>query len=119
MRSGLTAIPACTWVTATEFCRFFAHLRIRITADEMDELMEYLDTDGDGCISFEEFIAVVHANDYLEQTTGYMGVAVPPREAARNLPTKSTTRVMVSEESKAHIRHQGMIPTELSQKTEL
>jgi len=93
-------------VTATEFCRFFAHLRIRITADEMDELMEYLDTDGDGCISFEEFIAVVHANDYLEQTTGYMGVAVPPREAARNLPTKSTTRVMVSEESKAHIRHQ-------------
>ena len=93
-------------VSGTEFCRFFSSLGIRITADEMDELMNVLDTDGDGVISFDEFMAVVHASEHLDETVGYMGVAAPPHEAMHKRPPKHASRIVVSEDAKATIKHQ-------------
>jgi Ca2+-binding EF-hand superfamily protein len=92
-------------ITQTEFCRFFAELQIRITADEMDQLMEVLDTDGDGSISFEEFMAVVHTSQHLERTTGYMNVpSRPVTDNGSNL--LSSKRANLTEDSLLPIRSQ-------------
>ena len=89
-------------ITATEFCRFFADLKIRITADEMDQVLNVLDTNNDGVISFEEFMAVVHESNFMEKTQGYMGISANPHV----VPQKKNTRIDISQDQLGTINYE-------------